>query len=60
VVSRHLSALADAGLLESTKEGRSVSYRVRFAEAAAMFRALADALEECCPQGCKEGSCGCC
>jgi ArsR family transcriptional regulator len=64
VVSRHLSALADAGLLDCTREGRTVSYRVRFAEAAAMFRALADALEECCPGGCggKGGACGpgCC
>jgi ArsR family transcriptional regulator len=66
VVSRHLSALADAGVVESTKEGRSVSYRVRFADMAGMFRSLADALEECCPEGCnanrKEGSCGpgCC
>ena len=31
VVSHHLSALADAGVVESSKEGRSVSYRVRFA-----------------------------
>ncbi len=62
VVSRHLSALADAGVVESSKEGRSVSYRVRFAEMAGMFRSLADALEECGPEGCKEGSCGprCC
>jgi|ERR1051325_5482098 ArsR family transcriptional regulator len=62
VVSRHLSALADAGVLESGKEGRSVLYRVRFGEVAAMFRSLADALEECRPLGCKEGSCGpgCC
>src|SRR5437868_5427270 len=55
VVSRHLSALADAGVLESTKQGRTVSYRVRFPEMVSMFRSLADALEECCPEGCKEG-----
>ena len=57
VVSRHLSALEDAGVLESTKEGRSVLYRVRFAEIAAMFRSLADALADCCPQGCGPGCC---
>jgi ArsR family transcriptional regulator len=62
VVSRHLSALEDAGVLESNKEGRSVSYRVRFAEMAGMFRSLADALEECCPEECPGGACapGCC
>jgi ArsR family transcriptional regulator len=62
VVSRHLSALADAGVLESAKEGRTVSYRVKFAEMAGMFRSLADALEDCCPEECGGGSCGpgCC
>jgi ArsR family transcriptional regulator len=62
VVSRHLGALADAGVLESSKEGRSVSYRVRFGEVAAMFRGLADALDDCRPLGGKKGSCGpdCC
>jgi ArsR family transcriptional regulator, arsenate/arsenite/antimonite-responsive transcriptional repressor len=62
VVSRHLSALEDAGVLESAKPGRTGSYRVRFGELAAMFRALADAIDECCPLGGKKGSCGpgCC
>ena len=62
VVSRHLGELARAGLLESTKQGRTVSYRVRFAEVAGVFRALADALEECCPEACgcecAGGGCG--
>ncbi len=67
VVSRHLAALERAGVLEATKEGRSVSYRVRFEEVVGMFRALADALEQCCPAACacdggKECACGpgCC
>lgn len=63
VVSRHLTALSDAGILVATKQGRTVLYRVRFAEAVQMFRALADALEGCCPEGCacapKGGGCGC-
>jgi len=50
VVSRHLSALAAAGILESSKQGRAVSYRVRFVEMAATFRSLADAFDECCPE----------
>jgi ArsR family transcriptional regulator len=59
VVSRHLAALADAGVLESTKTGRTVSYRVRFAAVADMFRSLADALSDCCPGGCCGGGCEC-
>lgn len=57
VVSRHLGALADAGLVESTKAGRNVSYTVRYSHWAALFRSLADAVEECCPEGCS--GCGC-
>lgn len=49
VVSRHLAALARAGVLEASKKGRTVSYRVRFPEVVRRLRALADALEECCP-----------
>jgi ArsR family transcriptional regulator, arsenate/arsenite/antimonite-responsive transcriptional repressor len=67
VVSRHLSALERAGVLEATKEGRTVFYRVRFVAVAEMLRALAGALDECCPEGCgdcgrKGGACatGCC
>jgi len=63
VVSRHLQALARAGLVEPSRSGRTVSYAVRYAEVAAKFRALADAIQECAPE---EGSCceggrrGCC
>jgi ArsR family transcriptional regulator, arsenate/arsenite/antimonite-responsive transcriptional repressor len=61
VVSRHLGLLARAGVLESEKEGRTVSYRVRYAEIAAALRSLASALEGCCPDDgcCPEGSCKC-
>lgn len=58
VVSRHLAVLARAGVLESEKEGRSVKYRVRYAEIAAALRSLASALEGCCAEACcSEGSC---
>src|SRR5882672_522001 len=53
VVSRHLAALGAAGVLSVSKEGRTVSYSVRFAEMAGLLRALADALEACCPEGCE-------
>jgi DNA-binding transcriptional ArsR family regulator len=58
VVSRHLALLARAGVLEATKEGRTVFYRVRYDELCQTLRALADALEGCCPQtgGC-DGKC---
>jgi ArsR family transcriptional regulator len=62
VVSRHLAALEAAGVLDSTKQGRTVSYQVRFAAVADLFRALADALCTCCPGGCcgqSQCNCGC-
>lgn len=60
VVSRHLALLARSGVLEAKKEGRTVSYRVRYAEVCRSLRALADALEGCCPE--KGGRCdgACC
>lgn len=62
VVSRHLSMLESAGILESTKEGRTVFYRVRFKSFTQSLRDLADAFEDCCPDGscCTPGGgCGC-
>ena len=56
VVSRHLALLARSGVLEATKEGRLVRYRVRYAEVSAALRSLASALEGCCPDG---EACGC-
>ncbi len=63
VVSRHLAQLARAGVLEATKEGRAVLYRVRYRELSRSLRALAEAIEECCPRergGRAGGSCGRC
>ncbi len=48
VVSRHLALLARSGVLEATKQGRTVFYRVRYTELCSTFRSLADALEDCC------------
>lgn len=58
VVSRHLKQLERAGALASAKDGRTVRYRVRYAELAAGLRALADAIDACCPDGaCGEDGC---
>ncbi|MBL8766033.1 MAG: winged helix-turn-helix transcriptional regulator, partial [Planctomycetes bacterium] len=61
VVSRHLALLARAGVLEATKSGRNVSYAVQFGHVAAHLRALADAIDSCCPQSsCDDGTEPCC
>ena len=58
VVSRHLAALARAGVLESERKGREVRYAVRFTDLVARLRDLADAIESCCPGGqCAPGAC---
>lgn len=59
VVSRHLAMLARAGVLEATKEGRTVMYGVRYANLCGALRGLADALEGCCPDkaGGHHGAC---
>jgi ArsR family transcriptional regulator len=59
VVSRHLSLLARSGVLEATKQGRTMFYRVRYAELCRSLRSLADALDECCPAkgGASHGKC---
>jgi ArsR family transcriptional regulator len=49
VVSRHLKVLAGAGIVESSRSGRLVSYRVRYESLAERFRQLASAIEECAP-----------
>ncbi len=64
VVSRHLSMLANVGVVASEKRGRTVFYRVRLRELCSTLRALADALEQCCGpdpvRGCgATGACGC-
>jgi ArsR family transcriptional regulator, arsenate/arsenite/antimonite-responsive transcriptional repressor len=51
VVSRHLSILENAGVLESAKEGRTVFYSVRYRQLSKTLHALANAIEACCPTG---------
>lgn len=51
VVSRHLHVLRDAGIVEAERRGRHVRYRMKTAELVAELRALADAIESCCPEG---------
>lgn len=57
VVARHLSLLARAGVLDSKKEGRTVTYTPRCAELAATFRDLADAIDDCSPSTCCDNGC---
>ena len=53
VVSRHLAMLRDAGILHAQKRGKEVHYSVRYPELSATLRAIADAIEACCPpEGC--------
>ena len=49
VVSRHLAILRDAGIIECTRRGKEVRCTVRAGTLARTLRALADALEACCP-----------
>lgn len=51
VVSRHLTQLREAGIVESDKRGKEVYYRVRYQELSASLRKLADAIDACCPPG---------
>jgi ArsR family transcriptional regulator len=57
VVYRHLAQLAQAGVLEAARDGRTVRYRVRYADLSGALRSLADAIDECCPGD--AGSCAC-
>lgn len=57
VVSRHLQVLDRSGLLESMKQGRTVFYRVRYAEVCQTLRSLADAIEQCCPKSTSANNC---
>jgi DNA-binding transcriptional ArsR family regulator len=50
-VSRHLKTLREAGLLVAERRGKEVYYRAQVQKLAAELRALADALERCCPPG---------
>lgn len=60
VVSRHLAMLRDAGILKAQKKGKEVLYQVRYNELARTLRAMAGAIEACCPEGeCHEDACQC-
>lgn len=48
VVSRHLKALKDSGILSAQKKGKEVIYSFRNVEVAQELRKLADYLEHCC------------
>lgn len=49
VVSRHLSVMRDAGVLESEKRGKEVYYKVRPGALVNALRTIADEIEACCP-----------
>lgn len=49
VVSRHLTQLKAAGVVEAERRGREVWYRLRTESLSRMLRELADALDRCCP-----------
>ncbi len=51
VVSRHLAVLREAGVVSAARRGKEVFYSIRFGELAGSLRAIADALEACCPPG---------
>lgn len=60
VVSRHLSLLARSGVLQATKQGRSVLYSVPYESLGRRLRAIAEALEECELKEREGGGRGCC
>ena len=51
VVSRHLSVLREAGILEAQKKGKKVYYIVNYSALVSVLRNMADAIEACCPNG---------
>ena len=48
VVSRHLTMLKEAGILDARKVGRQVFYSIRGQQVAALLRQIADCIEACC------------
>lgn len=59
VVSRHLTILHRAQILEASKRGRTVTYTVRYAKLSEKLRGMASAVQECGPgDDCGEGCCG--
>lgn len=58
VVSRHLASMAKLGVLDASKEGRTVWYEARTSEIADRFRAIADSVDQWKTQSCCGGA-GC-
>lgn len=54
VVSRHLAKLREAGILRCRRQGKEVYYTVCAPDLVATLRAIADAMEACCPPNPKE------
>jgi DNA-binding transcriptional ArsR family regulator len=59
VVSRHLTQLRHAGILEAERRGKEVRYTVRYDAIVQLLRQLADAIEQCCPPD-SESAASCC
>jgi ArsR family transcriptional regulator, arsenate/arsenite/antimonite-responsive transcriptional repressor len=57
MVARQLSALANAGILDANKEGRTMWYTARNTHLASTFHALAEAIDEWNAQPCTDGDC---
>ncbi len=49
VVSRHLGVLKQARVLDAERNGKTVQYSVRARDLVTILRALADAIDNCCP-----------
>lgn len=58
VVSRHLGVLERAGVLTTTKRGRTVFYAVRYKQLTEAFRALAKAIDGYRPRRGAAAGCG--
>ncbi len=48
VVSRHLSAMREAGIVKAERKGKEVHYELNTAGLADLLRSFADAIEGCC------------
>ena len=59
VVSRHLHVLRDAGIVTARRIGKEVHYQVSYGALVRTLRQIADALESCCPEDAKGGTCVC-
>jgi len=57
MVARQLSALAEAGLLDRKKEGRTMWYTARSRHLVEVFRSLTNAIEEWTDEPCIDGDC---